>query len=757
MLKYFRRLRHSLISKVILTAGITLFLFVSFWSYFNIRYHDTRTMEAVVSEIDRLSTTIRLGTHYAMMLDSEDDIQQIINNISKLEQIASIRIYNKQGVIKFSNNAAEVDETRGLQEEACEVCHQVEPPLSNLDTRQQTRVFTGPDGERLMGFMSPIHNEPGCWTDTCHVHPPDKTVLGLLDVVVSLEAADSIRASFKRNTVAMALLIFLATFAAIYYFVSRFVSRPVRKLMAGTRTIARGGAFSGVDVQQEDEMGKLARAINRMGREVSEKHAELNKQRNLYQDLFERVPCIITVVGRDFRLSSFNREFSSRFRAKVGDYCYKAWKGREEKCEDCPVERTFTDGLSHYSEETGLDKDGTVKHWIVNTSPIRDESGEITAAMEMCLDITRRKQLEERLEISERKYHAIFSNIPNAVFVLDVGDLSILDCNESVTAIYGYERSELLGRPFTDLFKAEERAAYLRDLKALPIINQATQVAKGGKTIFTTLRVSPSDYSGREVLLVTSSDITNRLEAEQQLIQASKMATLGEMATGLAHELNQPLSVIQTISGFFMRKIRRNQRMDDQTFEEMARGVSAHVERAAKIINHMREFGRKSEISLEPVRVNDVLKRAFDLFSQQLKLRRINVVWDLDKDLPEVMGEPNRLEQVFVNLLINARDAIEERWQGEAEPDKRILLTTRQENGRAVIRVCDTGPGIPEAIQEKLFEPFFTTKEVGKGTGLGLSISYGIVKDHGGVIRAEANVDGAGACFVIELPLPPAQ
>ena len=187
----------------------------------------------------------------------------------------------------------------------------------------------------------------------------------------------------------------------------------------------------------------------------------------------------------------------------------------------------------------------------------------------------------------------------------------------------------------------------------------------------------------------------------------------------------------------------------------MAEGINSHVERAAKIINHMREFGRKSELNLEPVQVNDVLNKAFDIFSQQLKLRNIEVVWELSPYLPRIMAEPNRLEQVFINLLINARDAIEDRWQGgEAGPgDKRITLTTKSEQGKVVITVRDTGTGIPRQIADRIFEPFFTTKQTGKGTGLGLSISYGIVKDYGGDIRAVSE-PGRGACFVMEFPLP---
>jgi C4-dicarboxylate-specific signal transduction histidine kinase len=231
------------------------------------------------------------------------------------------------------------------------------------------------------------------------------------------------------------------------------------------------------------------------------------------------------------------------------------------------------------------------------------------------------------------------------------------------------------------------------------------------------------------------------------------MATLGEMATGVAHELNQPLSVIKTASSFLRRKAVNGEPIKTDILKTMAEEIDTHVDRASKIISHMREFGRKSEVAKEKVQVNNVLRRAVDFFKQQLKLREIEVVEDFCVDLPLILADPNRLEQVFVNLLINARDAIEKKgeqglWKQEA---KRITLKTKAEEAMVTIEVSDTGTGIPEALLDRIFEPFFTTKQVGKGTGLGLSISYGIVQDYDGTIRVESK-EGEGATFIIRFP-----
>jgi histidine kinase len=473
-----------------------------------------------------------------------------------------------------------------------------------------------------------------------------------------------------------------------------------------------------------------------------------------YQDLFELVPCYITVQDRNYCLIRYNREFSENFDAKLGEYCYRAYKGRDEKCPVCPVEKTFEDGGSHWSEESGFDKEGGKKYWVVKTNPIKDSKGETVAAMELCLDITHLKELEEQLKISEQKYHAIFDNIPNPVFVLDAVSLVILDCNEAVGVIYGYAMNEIMGKSFLDLFRPEEKEENALSLKKLAFKDQVRHLTKDGRTIYVNIRVSPSKYLGRDALIVTTSDTTQRVEMEQQLIQASKMATLGEMATGVAHELNQPLSVIKTSSNFFMRKVRKDEPIDTKILHTMASKISSSVDRATKIISHMREFGRKSLGSREEVDVNRVLRNAQDILSRQLELRGIEVVWALQENLPMILAEPSRLEQVIINLLVNARDAIEDKVEsgkGRRGEDK-IYIRTYSDSKTVRIEVMDTGLGIPEAVMGKVFEPFFTTKRPGKGTGLGLSISYGIVKGFGGTIQASSEKEG-GARFVIELPI----
>jgi len=752
----FPKLLNSLSFRLIFWVGVILLLSIFTWAYFNIKYQKERAIENVVVEADRLGNTIKLGTHYAMMSNSRDDINQIIQNIGRQKGIENIRIYNKAGQIKFSNRTEEMDKVTNIKAEACFICHKQNPPLATVSLMERTRLFKPSGQHRILGIISPIYNEPGCSTNNCHVHQPGLKVLGLLDVVISLKDTDDEIISYEKGIIALAVIIFFGSSCIIGIFLMRFVNHPIKKLIKRTRHIGHGEYDYKGDRNRDDEIGQLAIAIDQMGQEIAENQEELNKQKEEYKNIFELAPCYITVQGRDLKLIKYNREFASQFDPTPGDYCYRAYKNRSERCEVCPVIKTFEDGKTHYSQEEGINKDGTKSFWMVRTSPIKNSQGEITAAMEMCLDITAMKNLQKEVKKSEEKYRTIFNTIPNPVFVLDRKTLEIWDCNDSVTAVYGFHKDEILMTSFLNFFDDSEKDHYESKLKSSSTLNQVRHMNKEGQIIFVNIRISPSEYIGEKVLLVTTSDITKRLMAEQQLIQASKMATLGEMATGISHELNQPLSVIKTASSFLKKKVDKKEEIKDEILKTMTEEMDSQVDRASKIITHMREFGRKSDVKHEMVQVNESLNRALEIFIQQLKLREIEVVKELEKDLPPIQADANRLEQVFINLLINARDAIEEKWEqrvqeGEA---KKIILRTRTKDGVVIIEIEDTGNGIPESILDKIFEPFYTTKELGKGTGLGLSISYGIVQDYNGTINVETQ-EGEGSRFIIQFPHAP--
>ena len=234
-------------------------------------------------------------------------------------------------------------------------------------------------------------------------------------------------------------------------------------------------------------------------------------------------------------------------------------------------------------------------------------------------------------------------------------------------------------------------------------------------------------------------------DKQEQLVQAGKLATLGELTTGVAHELNNPLNNIGLFVGNAVDLIELAVTEKGQIVAEL-RHAMQQVSKATEIISHLRTFGRAAPVSREPIPLRQVIERALSLMREQLRLREIEVTVDLGPEEPVILGNAIQLEQVFINLLTNARDAVAE------SPRKAIRIAGSARSGAVEVALADTGHGIPPGLERRIFDPFFTTKEVGKGTGLGLSITYGIIKEHGGTISV-ASPPGEGATFLINLPL----
>lgn len=238
---------------------------------------------------------------------------------------------------------------------------------------------------------------------------------------------------------------------------------------------------------------------------------------------------------------------------------------------------------------------------------------------------------------------------------------------------------------------------------------------------------------------------------DAQLIQSAKLASLGEMAAGIAHEMNQPLTVIKlTVTGI-LRFIEKGIKIDDEKITSELKTIDQQIERISGIIDHLRTFSRReSDVQKSSANVNDLIRNCFKLIGEQLRLRGIDVVLDLE-ELPITMVDSNKLEQVFFNIIGNARDAMED-LPSENGNEKKLNVHSFRDGDYIIVTFLDAGGGIPEEIRDKIFEPFFTTKEVGKGTGIGLSISYNLMKVLNGEISFSVD-DGVGTTFRVEIPM----
>ena len=236
-------------------------------------------------------------------------------------------------------------------------------------------------------------------------------------------------------------------------------------------------------------------------------------------------------------------------------------------------------------------------------------------------------------------------------------------------------------------------------------------------------------------------------DKQEQLVQAGKLATLGELTTGVAHELNNPLNNIGLYVGNVIDRIQMGELSNESALKDLEQAME-QVRKATEIISHLRTFGRAAPVTFEAVDVDEVIERALSLMQEQLRLRAIEVDLELCPEELTVQGNPIQLEQIFINLLTNARDALDE----VPEARRKIRIVSSLERDRIRVVFEDTGPGIPAETATRVFDPFFTTKEVGTGTGLGLSITYSIVKEHGGEI-ALSKTPGGGATFTVEMPV----
>lgn len=370
--------------------------------------------------------------------------------------------------------------------------------------------------------------------------------------------------------------------------------------------------------------------------------------------------------------------------------------------------------------------------------------------------------------ISRNFYDNILRSMGDSLIVFDA-NLNIITVNQASLTLLGYEEHELIGKNVSDIFGKEERKP-LDDTCTLKITevdsNAIFYTAKDGRKIpvLESRAFIESGLEDRGVLVCIAKDITQRIQDEQdirqinvnlvetnkrlqqtqeQLIQSGKLASLGEMAAGIAHELNQPLHIIGMSAEMGSNYLQMEKY---GKIEAKLEKIGQQVQRATAIIDHLRTFGREAGgIEQDVHDINHIIEDTFILFNEQFRVHGIKVEKQLGEGLPLVTCNPIQLEQVLSNLLVNAKDAME----GSAQ--KTIYLTSRVLEKSVVIEVQDTGTGMDRAVQGKIFDPFYTTKKVGRGTGLGLSISYGIINDHGGSLEVES-APGKGTLFRIQLP-----
>ncbi|HDG96972.1 MAG TPA: PAS domain-containing sensor histidine kinase [Desulfobacterales bacterium] len=491
------------------------------------------------------------------------------------------------------------------------------------------------------------------------------------------------------------------------------------------------------------------------------------RQRKRIQGILNSLPYRIMVVNRDMTIDTVNQTFLEELgltpEEVIGQPCYRVRHSLDKPCnhygEPCYLEEGFQKDKDRksstlYKEYT--DENGNQRFEVSTIAPIFDESGNLSQVLEISRDITERISLEREVEKAKTFFQNVIESTVDGIVVVDTKG-KVLIFNEGMERLTGYSAEEIINTghlsSFYDIETAKENMRKMRsNLYGPPGKLNPTSMTittKSGKKIPVTLSASIITIDGKEVGSVgVFTDMREILEmrkelkqAHLQLVQSEKIASVGRMAAGVAHEINNPLSGILIYAELLKEALQNN----PQHLKDIQEIIDQTL-RCKKIVADLLEFSRQSIGKTSAFSVDQLVTKSLNLLVNQASFQDIDVITEIESDMPEMIGDFGQLQQVLTNLFINAADAM----QGKGTLTVRARFDQKEK--KFILQVADTGPGIPEHLRDKIFDIFFTTKPVGKGTGLGLSISQNIINLHGGNIRVDCPPEG-GTVFHIELPL----
>ncbi len=411
------------------------------------------------------------------------------------------------------------------------------------------------------------------------------------------------------------------------------------------------------------------------------------------------------------------------------------------------MQRMEEHGALRNYHETLRRKDGSTIQVLMNAFAARDSHGKVLQFRGLMLDITDLKNFQSELQRERDFSSKILNNTQSLILVADTAGL-ISYANRRWYEAGGYEQQQLVGHPLINLIAPSRRQAVMDALHATlagqQVDNLELPVMRAdGKTGQFSVNLSPmrDDQGHVASIVVVMSDITDTAMLQAKLVHTEKLAAVGQLVSGVAHEVNNPLTAILGFADLLME----NPELPDSARRDL-RVILQEAQRTKQIVQNLLSFARQMPPQRRPLQVNQILARTIQLRAYDFASHGVEIVQNFHESLPEVVGDSHQLQQVFLNIINNAYDAVRD----SARPPRIEIMTSSSSSGFAEVVFRDNGNGISHI--ERIFDPFFTTKEVGKGTGLGLSICYGIVREHGGEIFCYNNDEAPGATFVVRLP-----
>ncbi len=457
---------------------------------------------------------------------------------------------------------------------------------------------------------------------------------------------------------------------------------------------------------------------------------------------FDSITDLVSIHNKDFKLVRVNKAFADTLKMKpkelIDKTCYQVIHRTTEPVSSCPHMKTLKTKESARGEffepHLGI-------YLEVATSPIFDDKGEVVASVHVARDITERKKAEEALRQSAENYRGLAESINDVFFAMN-NELRYVYWNRASERLTGIAAKDALGKHLSDVFPDVEETKraekeYLKAIKTKQPQHFVNEYSFGGKDFVFDITAYPTQ-AGVSVFV---KDITEQNQMQEQMILTDRLASIGQLASGIAHELNNPLT---SVIGFSELLLERDLPAD---VKEDLETINREAKRTANVVKGLLTFVRKQGTEKAPVDINSIIQGVLQLRSYEQGVSNIKVNDRFASDLPDVVGNGAQLQQVFINIIVNAEQAML-----EAHGRGSLTITTEQAGNIVRASFTDDGPGISPENIGKLFTPFFTTKEVGKGTGLGLSICHGIVAEHGGRVYAKSEL-GKGATFIVELPV----
>jgi PAS domain S-box-containing protein len=493
-----------------------------------------------------------------------------------------------------------------------------------------------------------------------------------------------------------------------------------------------------------DEKGDIV-AVMEISTDISEVkwlQTELETQRQKVEQLFNMVPCYISVHDRNFNILQTNEMFKRDFGDREGQKCYRVYKGAEQVCRNCQVEETFRDGQVHSSEEVVVTKDGKEANVIVYTSPIRDEGGDIYAVMEMSTNITEVKRLQAELEAQRKKYEQLFNVVPCYISIQD-RDFTILQTNEMFKRDFGDREGQKCHQSYKGADQVCQNCPVEKTFQDGEVhSSEEVVITKDGEEANVIVYAAPiRDESGRiDTVMEMSTNITEVKKLQRELI------LMGQTVASMAHTIKNLLMGLE--GGIFVVSTALEQK-DDGLLMEGWDMVHRNVAKVSHMVKDLLYCAKEREHRFKKVDPAGIAREVYGLFEDKAKTDAIELRLEVEDGIPEAELDPDAVHNLLSNLISNAIDAC--KFDFSKQGHWICLRASRQHPDRVVYEVADNGKGIPAEWSTKVFDNFFSTKG-DKGTGLGLLVARKVVQQHHGEISFTSEPN-EGTAFRVNLPM----